>query len=67
MLDPAKYKLRPNVPEPASDGSSTHPKWLIGEQEFEALMRMLDNLVSKKKEGLFLLKMGSHRALKHAF
>ncbi|XP_078812106.1 alpha-adducin isoform X23 [Oryzias latipes] len=44
MLDPAKYKLRPNVPEPASDGSSTHPKWLIGEQEFEALMRMLDNL-----------------------
>ncbi|XP_024155072.1 alpha-adducin isoform X3 [Oryzias melastigma] len=44
MLDPAKYKLRPNVPEPASDGSSTHPKWQIGEQEFEALMRMLDNL-----------------------
>ncbi|XP_061589627.1 alpha-adducin isoform X2 [Cololabis saira] len=44
LLDPAKYKLRPRVPEPAGDGSSAHPKWLIGEQEFEALMRMLDNL-----------------------
>ncbi|XP_078142490.1 alpha-adducin isoform X2 [Centroberyx gerrardi] len=43
MLDPAKYKLRPRVPEPAGDGTS-HPKWQIGEQEFEALMRMLDNL-----------------------
>ncbi|XP_063746227.1 alpha-adducin isoform X3 [Eleginops maclovinus] len=44
MLDPAKYKSRPRVPEPAGDGSSVHPKWQIGEQEFEALMRMLDNL-----------------------
>ncbi|XP_014916661.1 alpha-adducin isoform X7 [Poecilia latipinna] len=44
MLDPAKYKSRPRVPEPAGDGSTTHPKWQIGEQEFEALMRMLDNL-----------------------
>ncbi|XP_065821604.1 alpha-adducin isoform X6 [Labrus bergylta] len=44
MLDPAKYKARPRVPEPAGDGSSTHPKWQVGEQEFEALMRMLDNL-----------------------
>ncbi|XP_028318144.1 alpha-adducin isoform X8 [Gouania willdenowi] len=44
MLDPAKYKSRPQVPEPAEDGSSTHPKWQLGEQEFEALMRMLDNL-----------------------
>ncbi|KAL7377343.1 hypothetical protein ABVT39_026181 [Epinephelus coioides] len=44
MLDPSKYKSRPRVPEPAGDGSSTHPKWQIGEQEFEALMRMLDNL-----------------------
>ncbi|XP_030599265.1 alpha-adducin isoform X2 [Archocentrus centrarchus] len=44
MLDPGKYKLRPRVPEPAGDGSSTHPKWQVGEQEFEALMRMLDNL-----------------------
>uniref|UniRef100_A0A1A8JHX9 Alpha-adducin n=1 Tax=Nothobranchius kuhntae TaxID=321403 RepID=A0A1A8JHX9_NOTKU len=44
MLDPAKYKSRPRVPEPAGDGSSTHPKWQVGEQEFEALMRMLDNL-----------------------
>ncbi|XP_071371797.1 alpha-adducin isoform X2 [Centroberyx affinis] len=43
MLDPAKYKMRPRVPEPAGDGTS-HPKWQIGEQEFEALMRMLDNL-----------------------
>uniref|UniRef100_A0A3Q2DBL0 Adducin 1 (alpha) n=1 Tax=Cyprinodon variegatus TaxID=28743 RepID=A0A3Q2DBL0_CYPVA len=44
MLDPSKYKSRPCVPEPAGDGSSSHPKWQIGEQEFEALMRMLDNL-----------------------
>uniref|UniRef100_A0A3Q3AUR9 Alpha-adducin n=1 Tax=Kryptolebias marmoratus TaxID=37003 RepID=A0A3Q3AUR9_KRYMA len=44
MLDPSKYKSRPRVPEPAGDGSSTHPKWQVGEQEFEALMRMLDNL-----------------------
>uniref|UniRef100_A0A7N6BA97 Alpha-adducin n=1 Tax=Anabas testudineus TaxID=64144 RepID=A0A7N6BA97_ANATE len=44
MLDPGKYKSRPRVPEPAGDGSSTQPKWQIGEQEFEALMRMLDNL-----------------------
>lgn len=45
MLDPGKYKARPRVPEPAGDGSSTHPKWQVGEQEYEALMRMLDNLV----------------------
>ncbi|KAM7368899.1 hypothetical protein PAMP_013203 [Pampus punctatissimus] len=44
MLDPGKYKFRPRVPEPADDGSSTYPKWQVGEQEFEALMRMLDNL-----------------------
>ncbi|XP_070706880.1 alpha-adducin isoform X1 [Pempheris klunzingeri] len=44
LLDPAKYKARPRVPEPAGEGSSTHPKWQVGEQEFEALMRMLDNL-----------------------
>ncbi|XP_031434248.1 alpha-adducin isoform X3 [Clupea harengus] len=44
MLDPAKYKARPRHLEPASDSASTHPKWLVGEQEFEALMRMLDNL-----------------------
>ncbi|XP_041815548.1 alpha-adducin isoform X2 [Chelmon rostratus] len=44
MLDPGKYKARPRVPEPAGDGSSSHPKWQVGEQEFEALMRMLDNL-----------------------
>ncbi|XP_034751658.1 alpha-adducin isoform X2 [Etheostoma cragini] len=44
LLDPTKYKSRPRVPEPAIDRPSTHPKWLVGEQEFEALMRMLDNL-----------------------
>uniref|UniRef100_A0A3P8TKA5 Alpha-adducin n=1 Tax=Amphiprion percula TaxID=161767 RepID=A0A3P8TKA5_AMPPE len=44
MLDPGKYKSRPRVPEPAGDGSVTYPKWQVGEQEFEALMRMLDNL-----------------------
>ncbi|KAK9954890.1 hypothetical protein ABG768_014807 [Culter alburnus] len=44
MLDPGKYKSRPRHLEPAGDGSSSHPKWQIGEQEFEALMRMLDNL-----------------------
>uniref|UniRef100_A0A8C4HKD0 Alpha-adducin n=1 Tax=Dicentrarchus labrax TaxID=13489 RepID=A0A8C4HKD0_DICLA len=44
MLDPGKYKARSRVPEPAGDGSSAHPKWQVGEQEFEALMRMLDNL-----------------------
>ncbi|XP_037120796.1 alpha-adducin isoform X13 [Syngnathus acus] len=44
MLDPSKYKSRPRVPEPAGDGSTAQPKWLVGEQEFEALMRMLDNL-----------------------
>ncbi|KAJ8286625.1 hypothetical protein GJAV_G00041290 [Gymnothorax javanicus] len=44
MLDPGKYKARPHCSEPASDGTSAQPKWLVGEQEFEALMRMLDNL-----------------------
>ncbi|XP_060791368.1 alpha-adducin isoform X2 [Neoarius graeffei] len=44
MLDPGKYKVRPRHPEPAGEGTSPHPKWQVGEQEFEALMRMLDNL-----------------------
>ncbi|KAF5903030.1 alpha-adducin isoform X9, partial [Clarias magur] len=44
MLDPGKYKVRPRHPEPVGDGTSPHPKWQVGEQEFEALMRMLDNL-----------------------
>ncbi|XP_076849094.1 alpha-adducin isoform X3 [Brachyhypopomus gauderio] len=44
MLDPGKYKARPLHPEPAGDGTSPHPRWQVGEQEFEALMRMLDNL-----------------------
>ncbi|XP_030623080.1 alpha-adducin [Chanos chanos] len=43
MLDPEKYKARPRHPEPAEEGSG-QPKWQVGEQEFEALMRMLDNL-----------------------
>ncbi|XP_031682042.1 alpha-adducin isoform X20 [Oncorhynchus kisutch] len=42
MLDPAKYKARPRCSEHVE--GSTHPKWLVGEQEFEAYMRMLDNL-----------------------
>uniref|UniRef100_A0A3Q3VXM6 Alpha-adducin n=1 Tax=Mola mola TaxID=94237 RepID=A0A3Q3VXM6_MOLML len=44
MLDPGKYKARPQVPEPPGDASPAHPKWQVGEQEYEALMRMLDNL-----------------------
>ncbi|MBN3300308.1 ADDA protein, partial [Amia calva] len=42
MLDPLENKARNHTPEPSTDAS--HPKWQIGEQEFEALMRMLDNL-----------------------
>lgn len=46
LLDPGKYKAKSRSPEsPAGEGSVSHPKWQIGEQEFEALMRMLDNLV----------------------
>ncbi|XP_051472900.1 alpha-adducin isoform X2 [Apus apus] len=45
LLDPGKYKAKSRSPEsPAGEGSVSHPKWQIGEQEFEALMRMLDNL-----------------------
>uniref|UniRef100_A0A8C9SKI9 Alpha-adducin n=1 Tax=Scleropages formosus TaxID=113540 RepID=A0A8C9SKI9_SCLFO len=44
MLDPAKYKARPRCPETTADGTGAHTKWQVGEQEFEALMRMLDNL-----------------------
>ncbi|XP_021251032.1 alpha-adducin isoform X7 [Numida meleagris] len=45
LLDPGKYKAKSRSPEsPAGDGTVSHPKWQIGEQEFEALMRMLDNL-----------------------
>ncbi|XP_074848477.1 alpha-adducin isoform X8 [Carettochelys insculpta] len=45
LLDPGKYKAKSRSPEsPASEGTVSHPKWQIGEQEFEALMRMLDNL-----------------------
>ncbi|XP_038600503.1 alpha-adducin isoform X6 [Tachyglossus aculeatus] len=45
LLDPGKYKAKARSPEaPAGEGADSHPKWQIGEQEFEALMRMLDNL-----------------------
>ncbi|XP_075004705.1 alpha-adducin isoform X3 [Calonectris borealis] len=45
LLDPEKYKAKSRSPEsPAGEGTVSHPKWQIGEQEFEALMRMLDNL-----------------------
>lgn len=46
LLDPGKYKAKSRSPEsPGGEGTSSPPKWQIGEQEFEALMRMLDNLV----------------------
>ncbi|XP_068831227.1 alpha-adducin isoform X5 [Capricornis sumatraensis] len=45
LLDPGKYRAKSRAPgSPAGDGSGSPPKWQIGEQEFEALMRMLDNL-----------------------
>ncbi|XP_065770611.1 alpha-adducin isoform X2 [Muntiacus reevesi] len=45
LLDPGKYKAKSRAPgSPAGEGSGSPPKWQIGEQEFEALMRMLDNL-----------------------
>ncbi|XP_063313784.1 alpha-adducin isoform X9 [Pelobates fuscus] len=44
LLDPGKYKKSRSPESPSGDGSAPHPKWLVGEQEFEALMRMLDNL-----------------------
>ncbi|KAM9331488.1 LOW QUALITY PROTEIN: alpha-adducin [Gastrophryne carolinensis] len=43
LLDPSKYKKCRSPESPAGEGVA-HPKWLLGEQEFEALMRMLDNL-----------------------
>ncbi|KAF3825375.1 hypothetical protein GH733_006009 [Mirounga leonina] len=45
LLDPGKYKAKSRSPgSPAGEGTSSPPRWQIGEQEFEALMRMLDNL-----------------------
>ncbi|XP_070613108.1 alpha-adducin isoform X4 [Erythrolamprus reginae] len=45
LLDPSKYKSRPHCHgSAAGEGTTPHPKWQTGEQEFEALMRMLDNL-----------------------
>lgn len=45
MLDPGKYKAKPRSYELTGDGTAAQMKWQVGEQEFEALMRMLDNLV----------------------
>ena len=62
LLDPGKYKAKSRVPgSPAGEGSGSPPKWQIGEQEFEALMRMLDNLVrmwspKKKKKTRVIIK-----------
>ncbi|KAG9354405.1 hypothetical protein JZ751_001114, partial [Albula glossodonta] len=44
MLDPEKYKARVSLSETNGNDDSYHPKWKVGEQEFEAHMRMLDNL-----------------------
>nr|XP_044986212.1 alpha-adducin isoform X3 [Jaculus jaculus] len=45
LLDPEKYKAKSrSLGTPSGEGTGSPPKWLIGEQEFEALMRMLDNL-----------------------
>ncbi|KAL8207711.1 UNVERIFIED_CONTAM: Alpha-adducin, partial [Gekko kuhli] len=45
LLDPGKYKVKSRCHEsPEGEGIASHPKWQTGEQEFEALMRMLDNL-----------------------
>ncbi|XP_051692643.1 alpha-adducin isoform X4 [Oryctolagus cuniculus] len=45
LLDPGKYKAKSRSPgSPAGEGTGPPPTWQIGEQEFEALMRMLDNL-----------------------
>ncbi|XP_008053954.1 alpha-adducin isoform X2 [Carlito syrichta] len=45
LLDPGKYKAKSRSPGSlAGEGTVSPPKWQIGEQEFEALMRMLDNL-----------------------
>ncbi|XP_061047880.1 alpha-adducin isoform X1 [Eubalaena glacialis] len=45
LLDPGKYKAKSRSPgSPAGEGSGSPPRWQLGEQEFEALMRMLDNL-----------------------
>ncbi|XP_047655395.1 alpha-adducin isoform X9 [Phacochoerus africanus] len=49
LLDPGKYKAKSRPPtSPAGEGSGSPPTWQIGEQEFEALMRMLDNLWTKE-------------------
>lgn len=45
LLDPGKYKAKSrSLGSPSGESTASPPKWLIGEQEFEALMRMLDNL-----------------------
>ncbi|KAB1282031.1 Alpha-adducin [Camelus dromedarius] len=48
LLDPEKYKAKSRpAGSPAAEGSGSTPQWQIGEQEFEALMRMLDNLLDR--------------------
>ncbi|XP_025240515.1 alpha-adducin isoform X3 [Theropithecus gelada] len=45
LLNPEKYKAKSRSPgSPVGEGTGSLTKWQIGEQEFEALMRMLDNL-----------------------
>ncbi|XP_058526322.1 alpha-adducin isoform X6 [Ochotona princeps] len=49
LLDPGKYKAKSRSPgSPAGEGPALSPQWQMGEQEFEALMRMLDNLWTKE-------------------
>ncbi|XP_062991890.1 alpha-adducin isoform X5 [Elgaria multicarinata webbii] len=45
LLDPERYKAKTHYHEfLAGEETASYPKWRPGEQEFEALMRMLDNL-----------------------
>ncbi|XP_060102122.1 alpha-adducin isoform X6 [Heteronotia binoei] len=45
LLDPGKYKAKSRCHEsPEGERTPSQPRWQTGEQEFEALMRMLDNL-----------------------
>ncbi|KAL4593615.1 alpha-adducin-like, partial [Arapaima gigas] len=48
-LDPERYKVQRQGSKSRDsddeDPGDTQPKWQVGEQEFESLMRMLDNLV----------------------
>ncbi|KAJ8285207.1 hypothetical protein GJAV_G00023540 [Gymnothorax javanicus] len=44
MLDSKNYKPQRPLAETNCSDAGSHPKWQVGEQQFEALMRMLDNL-----------------------